>query len=195
MDETKIIESAFAGVLKARGFRKRGRNWFRTTSADAYQVVNLQKSSWGGGNFYVNLGWEAAVPPGDFRAANMCALSLRAEQTDAIPSIDYVRPDGLTARDLPGTILLDSEMRERMPETSFVGQLTEVVVVPIADFMDRTPSLDDLVPLLTEKPYLVTGAVRDELRRRGHELPWHTVPSLQPQYPAAPSGGNPTVST
>lgn len=71
-------------------------------------------------------------------------------------------------------------MRERLPESSIVGQLTEVVVVPIADFMDRTPSLDDLVALLTEKPYLVTGAVREELRRRGHELPWHSVPSPQP---------------
>ncbi len=36
-----MIESAFAVVLKARGFRKRGRNWFRTTLAGEYQVVNL----------------------------------------------------------------------------------------------------------------------------------------------------------
>jgi hypothetical protein len=142
-----MVESAFAVVLKARGFRKRGRNWFRMTSADEYQVVNLQKSPWGGGSFYVNLGWDAAVPAGDFRTENMCALSVRAEQTDAIPMIDYVRPDGLTARDLPGTILLDSEMRDRMPEPTFVGQLTEVVVIPIADFMDRTPSLDDLASI------------------------------------------------
>ena len=154
VDSTKIIESAFAVVLKARGFRKRARNWFRTTSADEYQVVNLQKSPWGGGSFYVNLGWDATVPAGDFRTENMCALTLRAEETDAIPTIDYVRPDGLTARDLPGTILLDSEMRDRMPEPSFVEQLTEVVIIPIADFMDRTPSLDDLGPLLTKKPWL-----------------------------------------
>lgn len=68
-----------------------------------------------------------------------------------------------------------------MPETSFVEQLTEVVIIPIANFMDRTPSLDDLVPLLTEKPWLVTVALREELRRRGHELPRHTVPPSQPQ--------------
>ena len=111
----------------------------------------------------------------------MCALSLRAEETDAIPTIDYVRTDGLTARDLAGTILLHSEMRDRMPETSLVEQLTEVVIMPIADFMDRTPSLDDLVPLLTEKPWLLTLALREELRRRGHELPWHIVPPSQPQ--------------
>lgn len=181
MDRTKVVESAFASALKERGFRKRGRNWFRTTSANEYQVVNLQKSPWGGRSFYVNLGWDTSVPDGDFRTENMCALSVRAEQTDAIPPIDYVRPDGLKARDLPGTILLDSEMRDRMPETSFVEQLTEVVIIPIANFMDRTPSLDDLVPLLTEKPWLVTVALREELRRRGHELPRHTVPPSQPQ--------------
>jgi hypothetical protein len=107
----------------------------------------------------------------------MCALSVRAEETDVIPPIDFVRPDGLTARDLPGTILLDSEMGDRMPETSLVGKLTEVVVIPIADFMDRTPSLVDLVPLLSQKPWLVmTVALREELSRRGHELPRHEVP-------------------
>jgi hypothetical protein len=181
VDNTKIIESAFAVVLKARGFRKRARNWFRTTSADEYQVVNLQKAPWGDGSCYVNLGWSAAVPAGDFRTESMCALSLRAEDTDAIPPINYVRPDGLTARDLPGTILLDSEMRDRMPETSFVELLTEVVIIPIADFMDRTPSLDDLVPLLKEKPWLLTVALREELHRRGHQLPRHVVPATHPQ--------------
>lgn len=30
VDRTKLVESAFAGAFKLRGFRKRGRNWFRT---------------------------------------------------------------------------------------------------------------------------------------------------------------------
>ena len=55
MDGVEAIESTLARVLKPRGFRKGGCNWFRTTSADLYQVVNLQKSSWGGGNCYLNL--------------------------------------------------------------------------------------------------------------------------------------------
>jgi hypothetical protein len=171
VDKTKIIESAFAGVLKARGFRKRGRNWFRTTSAGEYQVVNLQKSPWGSGSFYLNLGWDPAVSVGEFRPENLCLLSLRAEETDVIASIDFVRPDGLVARDLPGTILLDAEMSGRMPEESFIKQLTEVVVIPVADFMDRTPSLVDLVPLLSAKPWFAFIPVREELSRRGHDLP------------------------
>ncbi|GAA4691328.1 DUF4304 domain-containing protein [Nocardioides conyzicola] len=55
-----------ATVFKSRGFRKRGRNWFRTTSANQYQVVNLQKSSWGGGSRYLNLGWDPPCPTKDF---------------------------------------------------------------------------------------------------------------------------------
>ena len=171
VDKTKIIESAFAGVLKPRGFRKRGRNWFRTTSAGEYQVVNLQKSPWGSGSFYLHVGWDPAVAAGEFRAENFCVLSLRAEKTDVIPSIDFVRPDGLVARDLPGSILLDAEMSGRIPEDAFVEQLTEVIVVPVADFMDRTPSLVDLVPLLSAKPWLAFVRVREELSRRGHVLP------------------------
>ncbi|MFS0717978.1 DUF4304 domain-containing protein [Arthrobacter sp. 1P04PC] len=194
MDETKIIENTFAGVLKARGYRKRARNWFRTTSAGEYQVVNLQKSSWGGDNFYVNLGWHAAVPSGDFRAAHMCALALRAEDTGVIPTIDYVRSDGLTAHNLPGILLLNSETRDRLPETALVEQLTEVVVVPISDLMNRTPSLDDLVPLLTEKPCFVSRSVREELRRRGHELPWHTVTSTQSPDQSDTSDSNPPTA-
>lgn len=166
-----MIESAFAGVLKARGFRKRGRNWFRTTSASEYQVVNLQKSPWGSGSFYLNLGWDPTVSVGEFRAENLCLLSLRAEQADVIAPIDFVRPDGLVARGLAGTILLDAEMSGRMPEESFIKQLTEVVIIPVADFMDRTPSLVDLVPLLSAKPWLAFIPVRKELSRRGHDLP------------------------
>ena len=171
MDKAKTIETTFAGVLKARGFRKRGRNWFRATSANEYQVVNLQKSSWGGGNFCVNLGWDPAVPVREFRAENQCAASLRAERTDAIPPIEWVGPDGLTTIELRGIILLDPEMNDRLPETSFIRQLTEVVVTPIADLMDRTPSVVDLVALLTAKPWFATLALRSELSRRGLELP------------------------
>src|SRR4051812_19644535 len=75
VERTKLVESAFAGALKLRGFRKRGRNWFRTTSAGEYQVVNLQKSSWGSGDFDLNLGWDSSVPSGQFRSENFCLLS------------------------------------------------------------------------------------------------------------------------
>jgi hypothetical protein len=171
VDKAKTIESAFAGVFKARGFRKRGSNWFRTTSTGEYQVINLQKSPWGGGGFYLNLGWDPSVAAGDFRSANFCTLSIRAEHTDVIPSIEVVRPDGLAARDLSGILLLDAEMISRIPEESLLQQLTEVVIIPIADFMDRTPSLVDLVPLLSAKPQFAWVSVREELNRRGFTLP------------------------
>lgn len=166
-----MIESSFAGVLMARGFRKRGSNWFRTTSSGEYQVVNLQRSSWGSGSFYLNLGWDPSVAAGDFRSENFCTLSIRAEHTDVIPSIEVVRPDGLAARNLPGILLLDAEMISRIPEESFLQRLTEVIIIPVADFMDRTPSLVDLVSLLSAKPQFAWVPVREELNRRGFTLP------------------------
>jgi hypothetical protein len=79
----------------------------------------------------------------------------------------------LVARDLPGTILLDAEMGDRIPEDSFLKQLTDVVINPVADFMDSTPSVVDLVPLLSAKPQFAFVPVRAELRRRDYELPAH----------------------
>lgn len=171
MDAATRIETTIAGSLKSRGFRKRGRNWFRTTSANEYQVVNLQKSSWGGGNCYLNLGWDHAVPAGEFRPENQCAVSLRAEDTDVIPPVERIRPDGVTALELPGISLLDVEISSGTPEDVFAAELTDVIVSPIADLLDRTPSIVDLVPLLTAKPWFATLSLRDELSRRGHELP------------------------
>ncbi|MFE4195074.1 hypothetical protein ACFRJ9_04340 [Paenarthrobacter sp. NPDC056912] len=77
----------------------------------------------------------------------------------------------MVARDLPGTILLDAEMGGRIPEDAFLKQLTDVVINPVADFMDSTPSVVDLVPLLSAKPQFAFVPVREELSRRGYELP------------------------
>src|SRR4051794_25284374 len=95
VDAAKVIETAITSVLKPRGYRKRARNWFRTTSANGYQIVNLQKSSWGSGSYYLNLGWDATVSPGEFRSENQCAASLRAEDTDVIRPIQRIRGDGV----------------------------------------------------------------------------------------------------
>lgn len=171
VDAAKTIEATFAPVLKQRGFRKRGRNWFRTTSTDEHQVVNLQKSSWGGGDCYLNLGWDPSVGRGEFRPENQCMLSLRAEHTDVISAIRRLRPDGVTEIELPGIRLLDVEVSRVMAEEDFAAELAEVVVGPVADLMDRTPSIVDLVPLLTAKPWFASLRLRSELRQRGHELP------------------------
>jgi hypothetical protein len=79
-------------VLKPAGFRKRGLNWFLSTSGSDYQVVNHQRSSWGGG-CHLNLGWDPNVPARHFRPAHECLLSLRAEHTDVIPDIEWLRPE------------------------------------------------------------------------------------------------------
>ena len=171
VDAAKTIEATFAVVLKQRGFRQRGRNWFRTTRADEYQVVNLQKSSWGSGNCYLNLGWDPGVTPGEFRSENQCAVSLRAEDTDVILPIHRLRPDGVTEIELPGITLLTVEVSRVMAEDDFAAELTEVIVEPLANLLDRTPSFVDLVPLLTAKPWFATLRLRDELRPRGYELP------------------------
>lgn len=171
VDAAKAIEMTIAGLLKPRGFRKRERNWFRTTGANEYQVVNLQKSSWGGGSCYLNVGWDSTVPAGEFRPANQCVVSLRAEDTDVIAPIEWVRPDGVSTLAMPGIALLDTETNERVPEDLFVEQLTQVIVIPVAELLDRTTSIVDLVPLLTAKPWFATRSLRSELSRRGHELP------------------------
>lgn len=170
VDTAKTIETTFASVLKARGFRKRGRNWFRTTQTDDYQIVNLQKSPWGG-DFYVNLGWSLPDATKAFRSEIQCDLRLRAEATDVVLPITLERSDGLTAHEVPGTILLDTRVSERIPEETLIRQLTDVIVTPVADLMDCTPSLVHMVPFLMTKPWFATLALRKELETLGHELP------------------------
>ena len=40
--------------LVSEGFKRKGRNWYKTLD-DCVQVLNLQKSPWGG-QYYINLG-------------------------------------------------------------------------------------------------------------------------------------------
>ncbi len=48
------LESVISPQLKALGFRKKARNWWRL-NADTIRVINLQKSSYGE-RIYINLG-------------------------------------------------------------------------------------------------------------------------------------------
>jgi hypothetical protein len=171
VDAARTIELTIASLLKPRGYRKRARNWFRTSPEGDYQVVNLQKSSWGDENCYLNLGWDPGVPAGEFRPEHQCAARFRAEAADVILPFQWVRPDGLTTIELPGISLLDVETSAVMTEGPFAEKLADLVVVPIADFMDRTRSIVDLVPLLSRKPWYATVALRAELDHRGFKLP------------------------
>lgn len=171
MEEADAIEGSMARVFKEHGFRKRGRNWFRTTRADQYQVVNLQKSSWGGGDCYLNLGWDPVVPEKGFRPENQCCFRLRAEETGVIPPVAMQRPDGITTIDVPGVSLLASEIYRTITADALAERVASVIAEPVADLMDATPSMIDLVPMLTTKPWFATLALRDHLRLHGHELP------------------------
>src|SRR3954468_21609287 len=173
MDVAGLAERTLAGALKPLGFRKRGLNWFRTSSGSDYQVVNLQRSSWGGGDCYLNLGWDPDVPAGKFRPAHQCLLTLRAERTGAIPDIEWLRPDGETTIDLPGISLLDVETSRRMAEDELAARLHEVVAIPVADLMNRSRSVIDLVPLLRAKPGFAMLSLRGYLADHGYELPAH----------------------
>jgi len=171
VDPAKTIEAVLAEVLRPRGFRKRARNWFRTSGAGEYQVVNLQKSSWGGGDCYLNLGWDPSVKAGDFLPENQCMARIRAERADVIPAIHMLRSDGNSVLEVPGISLLDRNTVEHFAEDDYRMQVREVVARPVADLLDRTPSVTDLVPLFTRHPGYATLRLRDHLRLSGHELP------------------------
>jgi hypothetical protein len=53
-NEADRVAKEIAPVLRAEGFRKKGRSWHRATD-DVIQVINLQGSQWSTEEFYCNL--------------------------------------------------------------------------------------------------------------------------------------------
>jgi hypothetical protein len=79
LEDRKVIDSAVHDVLKPLGFKKGGATW-RAVRPETILVVNVQKSPWGDGQCYVNLGVylrnldvEAAPP------AHRCHIRTRLE--------------------------------------------------------------------------------------------------------------------
>lgn len=54
MDAESFIQ-AIAPLMKAQGFKKSNATW-RRSCPESIAVFNVQKSSWGGGVYYVNVG-------------------------------------------------------------------------------------------------------------------------------------------
>lgn len=54
MDAESFVQ-AIAPLMKAQGFKKSNATWRRSDS-ESIAVLNVQKSPWGGGVYYVNLG-------------------------------------------------------------------------------------------------------------------------------------------
>ncbi|GAA4691321.1 hypothetical protein GCM10023349_02510 [Nocardioides conyzicola] len=96
---------------------------------------------------------------------------MRAEQADVIPSIQRIRPDGITTTEIPGISLLDADMYEAMSPDELIEEVAAVIATPVADLLDSTVSMLDLVPMLTAKPWLATRALRDYLTPQGYHLP------------------------
>jgi hypothetical protein len=170
MERIKAIEAALAAVFKTREFRKRGRNWFRTTDSGDYQIINLQKSTWGGGDLYLNLGWDPATDGAAFRPEYRCLFNVRAEQLEVGGALHRIRPDGVTELELPGTSLLGPEIYEATPMDQLVEEVVQVLAEPLADLMDSTRTFPDLVPLVNNYPVLVSVQLRDHMKSLGHEL-------------------------
>ncbi|MFB9314197.1 DUF4304 domain-containing protein [Nocardioides plantarum] len=170
MERIEAIEATMAAVFKTRGFRTRARNWFRSTRSGDYQVINLQRSTWGSGDLYVNLGWDPAAGGAAFRPAYRCLFSVRAEELDVGGVIHRIRPDGATKLELPGTSLLGSEIYEATPKDQLMKEVVQVVAEPLADLMDSTTTFADLAPLINSRPVLKSVQLRNHMRSLGSPL-------------------------
>lgn len=73
--------------------------------------------------------------------------------------------------ELPGISLLDRKLSDNFAEDDYQDRVREVVAKPVADLMDRTAAVTDLVPLFTLCPEWATLRLRNYLRPRGYELP------------------------
>jgi hypothetical protein len=53
--DAESFKKAVHPLLKADGFKRSGATW-RREQGESIAVLNIQKSQWGGGHYYVNLG-------------------------------------------------------------------------------------------------------------------------------------------
>ncbi len=76
------LESLISAPLKAQGFRRKARTWWKTAEATT-QVVNLQKSPFGE-RLYINFGVHARrLSEGSSPAPHKCHVQTRLEQATA----------------------------------------------------------------------------------------------------------------
>jgi len=76
MDADTFIK-AIGPLLKEQGFKKSNSTW-RKDQGESVAVVNVQKSQWGGGTYYVNLGTYFRQLGADAApTANKCHVQVR----------------------------------------------------------------------------------------------------------------------
>jgi hypothetical protein len=74
---------AIGPLLKALGFTKSSSTW-RRDQGESIAVLNIQKSSWGGGTFYVNIGvYFHALGSESAPTENRCHVQTRLEPPPA----------------------------------------------------------------------------------------------------------------
>jgi hypothetical protein len=78
MDAKSFIQ-AVSPLMKAHGFKKSSATWRRSDS-ESIAVFNVQKSSWGGGVYYVNIGvYFPDLGPLQAPTENVCHVQLRLD--------------------------------------------------------------------------------------------------------------------
>lgn len=79
MLDAESFKVAVGPLLKSHGFRKSGATW-RREQPESIAVFNVQKSSWGGGEYYVNLGvFFRAIGTDAAPTENRCHVQVRLE--------------------------------------------------------------------------------------------------------------------
>ncbi len=80
--DAESFKKAVSPLLKAHGFKKSSATW-RKDQGESIAVFNVQKSQWGGGTYYVNIGTyfrELAANPSP--TENECHVQVRLEIED-----------------------------------------------------------------------------------------------------------------
>ncbi len=81
MDADSFIK-AVSPLLKQHGFKKSNATW-RKDQGESIAVFNVQKSQWGGGTYYVNIGTYFRALGGDVSPTeNRCHVQLRLPVED-----------------------------------------------------------------------------------------------------------------
>jgi hypothetical protein len=77
--EAESFKKQIATYLKSHGFKKYGATW-RRSQPESIAVFNVQKSGWGGGTYYVNVGaYFRALGNEEAPPSNRCHVQTRIE--------------------------------------------------------------------------------------------------------------------
>ena len=127
-------------IMKDAGFRKKGKSWY-LESPETVAVLNLQWSSWGGGDFYINLGIlvksiEAIQWPPEYKC------HFRRRLSDLMPDWRRARALFHIEEGFP----IDQEIRRQ--------EVLDAVRTLALPFLRRCGTVADLRTLLKENPKL-----------------------------------------